>query len=78
MMVMMMTAEENEMNSLIRMTPGAKLRQDSATAGPAGGERTVTSRVPGALTGRTVASSVSVPTKPPATLSLARSVLSRV
>ena len=64
--------EETEMNSWPRMTPGATLRLDSVTAAPGGGERTVTSRVPGALTGRTVASSVSVPTRPSATRSPAR------
>ena len=70
--LMIMRAEENEMNSLLRMTPGARLRADCVTAGPGGGARTATSRVPRALTGRTVASSVSVLTRPPVTRYQAR------
>ena len=60
------------MKSLLRMTPGVMLRPGSVTAGPGGGERTAISRVPGALTGRTVARSVSVPTKLSATRSPGR------
>ena len=60
------------MNSLIRMTPGVTPRPEPVTVGRGGRERTVTSPVARVTTGRTVARSVSVPTKLTATRSPAR------